>query len=255
MFSDYCIGDPNKSNDTFAFAIVLNHDTQSNIEEYIAAVAPSDIKGSRSSSQGLIEYLRCPVVFSVSYLVDKKSKLLRDCMTDDNIRGALQDMREVVAQMASMIPEKVDCYRAVDRRLASFQTEMKRRSPNSNLAQQILLCAAFASIVCRHLAVKKKPRFIRWISDRDAMFDKHEITRWPVDMETKGDADFFVFIELDLRTMAPTFYVLTNAQARATFRDYIGGGNCYPGEVRKLIRPNDFSALLPTPEAVISEFQ
>ena len=82
-----------------------------------------------------------------------------------------------------------------------------------------------------------------------------EITRWPVDMETKGDADFFVFIELDLRTMAPTFYVLTNAQARATFRDYIGGGNCYPGEVRKLIRPNDFSALLPTPEAVISEFQ
>lgn len=73
-----------------------------------------------------------------------------------------------------------------------------------------------------------------------------EITRWPVDMETKGDADFFIFIELDLRTMAPTFYVLTNAQARATFRDYIGGGNCYPGEVRKLIQPNDFSALLPT---------
>ncbi|MBY5400139.1 hypothetical protein HFN01_35705 [Rhizobium leguminosarum] len=57
VFSDYCIGDPNKANDTFAFAIVLNHDTQSNIEEYIVAVAPSDIKGSRSSSEGLIKYL------------------------------------------------------------------------------------------------------------------------------------------------------------------------------------------------------
>ncbi|AYG76795.1 hypothetical protein CCGE532_30175 (plasmid) [Rhizobium sp. CCGE532] len=73
-----------------------------------------------------------------------------------------------------------------------------------------------------------------------------EITRWPMDMETKGVADFFIFIELDLRTMSPTFFVLTNAQARATFRDYIGGGNCYPPEVRKLIRPNDFSALAPS---------
>lgn len=73
-----------------------------------------------------------------------------------------------------------------------------------------------------------------------------ERTRWPMNLETKGDADFFVFIELDLRTMAPTFYVLTNAQDRSTFRDYIGGGNYYPGEVRKLIQPNDFSTFLST---------
>jgi hypothetical protein len=72
-----------------------------------------------------------------------------------------------------------------------------------------------------------------------------EITRWPVDMTAKGDADFFMFIELDLRTIAPTFYLLTNDQARATFRDYTGGGNCYPPEVRRLIKPNDFTALMP----------
>ncbi|EYR78490.1 MULTISPECIES: hypothetical protein [Rhizobiaceae] len=174
VISDYCIGDLKKSNDTFAFAIVLNHDTQANIAEYIAAVAPSDIKGSRSASEGLVAYLGSPVVFSVTYLVEKKSKLLRDYITDDNIRGALGDMREVVSQMVAMIPERSSHYREVDKRLSSFQTEMKRRARNSNLARQILLCAAFASIVCRHLAVKKKPKFIRWISDRDAMFDKHD---------------------------------------------------------------------------------
>ncbi|MFA1677419.1 hypothetical protein ACDY97_33215 [Rhizobium mongolense] len=27
VFSDYCIGDEKKANDAFAFAIVLNHDT------------------------------------------------------------------------------------------------------------------------------------------------------------------------------------------------------------------------------------
>lgn len=63
-------------------------------------------------------------------------------------------------------------------------------------------------------------------------------------MKTKGDADFFIFIELDLRDMSPTFYVLTNAQARQAFKDYKGGGNCTPANVRKLAAANDFSALI-----------
>ncbi|WP_336377274.1 hypothetical protein [Agrobacterium sp. CCNWLW32] len=105
------------------------------------------------------------------------------------------------------------------------------------------------------VVVEGRPRSVEVKTRQFLRSATTEITRWPVDMETKGDADFFIFIELDLRTMAPTFYVLTNAQARATFRDYLGGGNCYPPEVRKLIRPNDFSALLPTPEAAISEFR
>ena len=70
-----------------------------------------------------------------------------------------------------------------------------------------------------------------------------EITRWPMDMKTKGGADFFVFIELDLRTFSPTFYLLTNSQARETFKDYAGGGNCTPPHVRRLVVANDFSAL------------
>ncbi|MGO7042165.1 hypothetical protein ACCS60_27835 [Rhizobium acaciae] len=76
-----------------------------------------------------------------------------------------------------------------------------------------------------------------------------EITRWPVDICRKGEADFFVFIEFDLRTMSPTFYVLTNAQARETHRDYVGGGNCYPPEVRKIVKPNDFSVFAQTSHA------
>ena len=70
-----------------------------------------------------------------------------------------------------------------------------------------------------------------------------EISRWPVDMKTKGDAAFFIFIELDLRTLSPNFYLLTNSQARQTYKNYIGGGNCTPPQVRRLVVANDFSAL------------
>ncbi|MGX9856406.1 hypothetical protein ACR03S_13335 [Limimaricola variabilis] len=71
-----------------------------------------------------------------------------------------------------------------------------------------------------------------------------EISRWPVDMSTKGDADFFLFVELDLRTLSPTFYLLTNDQAHATHRVSNGLGNCYPSHVRKAAVANDFTPLL-----------
>lgn len=71
-----------------------------------------------------------------------------------------------------------------------------------------------------------------------------EISRWPVDMGTKGDADFFLFVELDLRTLSPTFYLLTNEQARSTHHVSSGLGNCYPSHVRKVATANDFTPLL-----------
>lgn len=70
-----------------------------------------------------------------------------------------------------------------------------------------------------------------------------EISRWPVDMNTKGDADFFIFVELDLKDISPTFYVLTNAQAREAYKEYGGLGTCTPTHVRRLAKPNDFSVL------------
>jgi len=174
VFSDYCVGDEKKANDAFAFAIVLNHDTQANISEYISAVAPSDIKGSRTASDGLIAYLKCPVVFSVSYIVERQSRMLRDYITDDNIIASLPDLRQVIALIAKDAPETAPYYKAVDKRLAMFEQAMKQRNRNSNLARQIHLCAAFAAILFLHLDAKKDPHAIRWISDRDAMFDKFD---------------------------------------------------------------------------------
>lgn len=70
-----------------------------------------------------------------------------------------------------------------------------------------------------------------------------EISRWPVDMNTKAEADYFLFIELGLRTLIPTFYLLNNAQAKTVHKDYGGSGNCLPQKVRATVMANDFSAL------------
>lgn len=92
------------------------------------------------------------------------------------------------------------------------------------------------------VVIERKAKSIE-VKTRQYVSRASEITRWPVDMAAKGDADYFLFIELDLRSVAPTFYLLTNAQAREAYRNYAGGGNCTPAEVRRLVIANDFSAL------------
>lgn len=93
--------------------------------------------------------------------------------------------------------------------------------------------------------VNSRPKSIE-VKTRQFRERPTEITRWPVDLGTKGDADYFLFVELDLRTITPTFYLLSNAQARETNRISSGMGNCYPAHVRRLISPNDFTSLLAT---------
>ncbi|WP_141135727.1 hypothetical protein [Cereibacter sphaeroides] len=95
------------------------------------------------------------------------------------------------------------------------------------------------------VVVDGQPRSIE-VKTRQFRVRPTEITRWPVDLGSKGDADFFLFVELDIRTLLPTFYLLNNAQARETHRVSAGMGNCYPAHVRKLATANNFSALLPS---------
>lgn len=83
------------------------------------------------------------------------------------------------------------------------------------------------------------------VKTRQFLKKPSEITRWPVDLETKGDADFFLFVELNLDAVSPTFYLLTNEQARQTYKSFgKGQGNCYPAQVRLIAERNDFSALI-----------
>lgn len=92
--------------------------------------------------------------------------------------------------------------------------------------------------------VDEKPKSIE-VKTRQFLKKPSEITRWPVDLETKGDADFFLFVELDLDAVSPTFYLLTNEQARQTYKSFgKGQGNCYPAKVRLIAERNDFSALI-----------
>lgn len=84
------------------------------------------------------------------------------------------------------------------------------------------------------------------VKTRQYIKSESEISRWPVLMATKGNADFFLFVALNISTMSPTFYLLTNEQARVCHRSDPNrerSGNCLPSAVRAVVAANDFGAL------------
>lgn len=174
MLSDYSIGDNNKQNDAFSFVILLNHDKLENIVSYIAAVAPKDIKASRSPSKGLLDYLSCPVSFSVNFVVERQSSYLKNAIGVEEMKGLTGVLRNVVREWAVAEPPNAAFYDALDRRLRLLATELASKRPSLKLLRQIFLVASFAAIVLGMVNDAKSPLAIRWISDRDAMFDRHD---------------------------------------------------------------------------------
>ena len=92
------------------------------------------------------------------------------------------------------------------------------------------------------VVVGNRPKSVE-VKTRQFLERPTEISRWPVNMNTKSDADFFVLVEIDLKTLTPTFYVLSNAKAKEAFKNYKGGPSFKPSLVRKISEPNDFSAI------------
>jgi hypothetical protein len=174
IVSDYCVGNSEKQNDAFSFVILLNHDTSENIASYIAAVAPTDIKASRNPSQGLLDYLLCPVSFSLSFVVERQSSYLKTALTVETMRGLISDLQTIVRDWAVAEPPNAVYYGILLRRLNSLATELDRRQPSLSLLRQIFLVSTFAAVAVGIINQAKSPISIRWISDRDAMFDRHD---------------------------------------------------------------------------------
>ncbi|MFZ6758139.1 hypothetical protein ACO0K9_13095 [Undibacterium sp. Ji50W] len=180
VVSDYCIGDEGKPNDVFSFVAIANHDSTANICEYITAVAPRDLKKVNEVPVGLIQYLTCPmpVTFSVSFVINRQSQLLRDYLRAEDMASFIPDAREFVQALKtntpvskSVAPEYFD---DVLKRLALFERNLARKQPNDRLARQIHLTSAFAATLFFLITGATQASYLRWISDRDKLIEHSE---------------------------------------------------------------------------------
>ncbi|MCO1335945.1 hypothetical protein MO867_16550 [Microbulbifer sp. OS29] len=174
VISDYCFGDKTKQNDTVSFTILLNHDKIENIKKYINHFAPKDIKSTRTVSEEFLQYINSPVVFTFTFVIDRKSNLLRDYASDENMLSFLGPFRNIVNGIASKSTFDSGYIDSVLKRSYLFEADFEKKNFNSKLARQIFLVSAFAGLVFEHLTITKKPEYIQWVSDRDALAERYD---------------------------------------------------------------------------------
>lgn len=174
VVSDYCFGDKNKNSDSVSFSILLNHDKIENIKEYIRAFAPKDIKSTRSVSKGFIQYINSPVIFHITFMIDRKTKYMKDYATKENMQEFLSYFRDFVSEVGKNSIFDDGFISSVMKRSYEFERDFKNKNMNLRLSRQIYLVAVFASLVFYYLNRSKKPSHIKWISDRDAINKRYD---------------------------------------------------------------------------------
>ena len=60
------------------------------------------------------------------------------------------------------------------KRLKSFERDFDKKSPNLKLSRQIYLVSILAGLIFFYLTILKRPSYIQWVSDRDAIIERHD---------------------------------------------------------------------------------
>lgn len=178
VVSDYCIDDKNKPNDVLSFVIIANHDTADNICKYIAGVAPKDLKNTNKVPLGLVQYLTCPqpVTFSISFVLQRHEALLRAYLKVEDMAEFVPD---AIAYLESRLAlyqsaEDIEYHHAAIKRFKAFGRDLAHKNVNAKLARQMHLAAAAAATVFNMVNQATGAKWIRWISDRDALIERND---------------------------------------------------------------------------------
>ena len=178
IISDYVFDNPDR-HDTASFVLLLHHDKLETILSYIDNQAPVDIKKSRTASEGLIRYLRSPVVFSFTFVLDDGDNFLSTYAPVSEMIGGLEDIHSIADSMANNSKHSRTYFSEVQSRVKSFIDELKGKS-NAKLARKVLLVAAYTAVVLDYLDTGAEPSHASWVSDRDAMLQRHDGIIWDI---------------------------------------------------------------------------
>ncbi|MDZ4374368.1 MAG: hypothetical protein U1C74_23500 [Phenylobacterium sp.] len=110
----------------------------------------------------------------MSFVLARDARLLRDYITVEEVRGFVPGARELVQQWMQNAPKHAVYFGKLDGQLRKLGIDVNGKRPNMALMRQVFLAATFGAYVLEILDSAKAPAAIKWTSDRDAMFDRHD---------------------------------------------------------------------------------
>lgn len=174
VVSDYCFDDSHKEADVATFSVIPNHDKAESILEYLRTFAPKDIKGSRTSSYGFLQYVNLPIVFHFSFVLRKGDDYLKGIMPMARIREYLTEIADFTRGLQANSPTRHSYFDAVLTRISAFERDLERKSFSQRLGRKVILTSILCGMVCYYLALFNQAGHIALVPDRDAMTSAYD---------------------------------------------------------------------------------
>jgi hypothetical protein len=116
------------------------------------------------------------VTFSVSFVMKRDVALLRDYLSVEAMCAVIAGAISFMDDRLSLYQDArdIDFHQSTIKRLQAFGRDLGHKGVNSKLARQINLTAAMVATLCHMLNQAVNAGAIRWISDRDALFERHD---------------------------------------------------------------------------------
>ncbi|MDP1557561.1 MAG: hypothetical protein Q8K59_01210 [Nitrosomonas sp.] len=195
IYSDYCLGNKEKSNNVASFTVAPAWTVFPEIVNKIQNAIPVDIKDHRVISRETIELLRDKSFFHINFIInDTTGLILRRHKTGQDV--ALKGIDESINMIEGWIvnqPEGIDKFQEQKNRFLHWRRELQKKSPNLQLFKHIVLISLLAGYIAHMLTIEAKADIVAWFPDRDEIteaynsvaFDLFEINHYGL-CEYKG---------------------------------------------------------------------
>lgn len=169
IFSDYCIGDKKKHNDSISFVICPTTNIEllsSEINKFI----PNDIKNTRDIKNQALNYLKFPYYFSINFAIDD-IKSYSNLYVPNNDKKALYRDVEFMYNNLNSVVEKTDFQKSFSKKIKMLREKIKSNNFKTYNYCKILIVAFLASYVALFVTTHTKVKELLWLSDRGMIFD------------------------------------------------------------------------------------
>lgn len=169
IFSDYCIGERMKHNDSISVVICPTTNIEL-ISNDINKFIPNDIKKIRDIKKETLNYLKSPYYFSINFVVDSV-KYYHKLYIPNNNRAILSRDVEIMYNSINSVAEKNEFQKDFQKKIKRLREKIKSKNFSTFNYCKILLIAFLVAYVALFITTHIKVKKLIWFSDRGLVFD------------------------------------------------------------------------------------
>jgi len=169
IFSDYCIGDKKKHNDSISIVICPTVDVEF-LSREINKFIPNDIKKTRDIKNETLDYLKFPYYFSINFVIED-IKSFHKLYIQNNDKSILFRDVEIIYNSLVSVAQKNDFQESFFKKIKKLREKIKSKNFNTYSYCKILFISFLVAYTAFFITTHTKVNELIWLSDRGQVFD------------------------------------------------------------------------------------